>query len=209
MSKDVGSRLTEIADELRGIGTNGLRWAANEYDTARYNKVLSLAAELLSFADTREVAEIERTFRGDLDIRTPFVGVDAAVFDDAGRLLLVQRKDNNTWAMPGGAAGVGEAPSVVAVREVQEETGLRIEVTQLVGVYDSHLVGSPDPVHLYHLVFCCRKVGGELALTNETVGYGYFREDAIATLPLHRGHGLRITDAFKAYRGEVAGCVFQ
>lgn len=208
MEKDVGDRLVEIADELRAVGVNGLHWAASEYDKARYEKVVSLAAELLSMADARGAEELERMFRGDLGIRSPLVGVDAAVFDAEGRLLLVQRSDNARWCMPGGLADVGEPPSHVAEREAWEETGLRVEARRLIGVYDSRIVWSPDAVHLYHLLFMCEQVGGELTLTNETLAYGYFTEEEAMALPLHRGHGYRIPDAFKAYRGEIDGCRF-
>lgn len=209
MAKDQAGRLVEIADELRAVATNGLKWAATEYDEARYHKTMSLAAELLGMADTRGGEEIERIFRGDLGIRTPYVGVDGAVFDEAGRLLLIQRKDNETWAMPGGAADVGESPSAVAVREVWEETGLRVRAVRLVGVYDSRKVGSPDAVHLYHLVFMCERESGELMLTNETIAFDYFSEEEVAGLTLHRGHGVRIPDAFAMWRGEIGEAVFQ
>ena len=209
MAKDQTGRLVEIADELRAIATNGLKWTATEYDEARYHKTMSLAAELLSMVDRREAGEIEQVFRGDLEIRTPFVGVDGAVFNDEGKLLLIQRKDNGSWAMPGGAADVGEPPSGVAVREVWEETGLRVRAVRLVGVYDSRKVGSPDAVHLYHLVFLCEKESGELMLTNETLAFGYFSEEEVAGLTLHRGHGARIPDAFAMWRGEIGEAVFQ
>lgn len=208
MEKDAGSRLVEIADELRAVGVNGLHWTATEYDKARYEKVVSLAAELLSMADTRGADEIGRVFRGDLGVRSPMVGVDAAVFDAEGRLLLVQRSDNGRWCLPGGLAEVGEPPSHVAERETWEETGLRVVARSLVGVYDSRIVWSPDAVHLYHLLFICEQVGGELALTNETLAYGYFTEEEATALPLHRGHAYRIPSAFMAYRGALKGCHF-
>ena len=209
MKIDKGARLAEIADELRAIAVNGLHWASNDYDRARYDRALYLAAELLSMSDTRHISEIEEQFRGDLAVRTPFVGVDAAIFNDEGKILLVQRKDNGTWAMPGGAADVGEPPSAVAVREAWEETGLRVEPRKLVGVYDSRLVGSPDSVHLYHLVFLCEVIDGALTLTNETIAYGYFTREEIVSLPLHRGHGTRISDAFKFHMGETTRTGFQ
>lgn len=145
MSEDKGTRLAGIAEELRSIAVNGLHWAANDYDRARYDRSLQLAAELLSMSDSRQASEIEEQFRGDLAIRTPFVGVDAAIFNNEGRLLLIQRKDNGTWAMPGGAADVGEPPSAVAVREVWEETGLHVQPRSLVGVD-----GSPAMLEIAH-----------------------------------------------------------
>src|SRR5690349_10106015 len=129
MQEDLGTRLVEIADELRGVGQNGLFWAqkaGDEYGLARYEKVMHLAAEVMALADSRGAEEIERVFRGELGIRSPLVGVTAAVFDGEGRILLTQRKDNGKWCMPGGLADVGEPPSEVAVRETWEETGLRV-----------------------------------------------------------------------------------
>lgn len=208
MEHDTGTRMTQIADELRSIAVNGLNWSTNEYDKARYEHVLSLAAELLSMADTRTADEIEQEYRGDLQVRTPLVGVDAAIFDEVGHILLVQRIDNERWCMPGGLADVGERPSQVAERETWEETGLEVAAHRLVGVFDSRVTWTPTPVHLYHLLFICELVGGELALTNETLAYGYFTEEEAAALPLHRGHVYRIPVAFKAHRGEIEGCHF-
>jgi 8-oxo-dGTP pyrophosphatase MutT (NUDIX family) len=170
---------------------------------------MSLAAELMSMADTRDAQEIERVFRGDLGFRTPLVGVEAAVFNDEGKLLLVQRKDNGRWCMPGGAADVGESPATTAVREAWEETGLRVRAERLVGVYDSRQIWSQEGVHLYYLTFICRCVGGELALTHETSAFGYFSQPEALHLPLHHAHGYRITEAFRAFRGEVEQCIFQ
>jgi 8-oxo-dGTP pyrophosphatase MutT (NUDIX family) len=54
-----------------------------------------------------------------------FVGARGLVFDDAGRLLLIQRSDNHRWALPAGAMELGESITDCAVREVWEETGLK------------------------------------------------------------------------------------
>lgn len=208
MQKDTGTRIVEIADELQALASNGLHWASNEYDEARFHKVIALAAELLSMADSREAPEIEREFRGNLGIRTPLVGVCAAVFNEDGKILLVQRTDDQRWCMPGGAADVGEPPSAGAVRETWEETGLRVRATNLVGVYDSRLLWPRGAMHLYHLDFICEVTGGELQLTHETLAYGYFSEEEIAALPMHRAHGLRALNAFKFRRGEFTEAMF-
>ncbi|HYO51112.1 MAG TPA: NUDIX hydrolase N-terminal domain-containing protein [Chloroflexia bacterium] len=205
MSNEYTERLLRIADELRAIAVNGLHWAQNDYDRARYDKALSLAADLLSLTDTRDASEIESIFRGDMGLRTPFVGVDAAIFNSERKILLVQRADTQTWCMPGGMAEVGESPAQVAEREVWEETGLHVETRRLVGVFDSHVtLGWPaSPVHLYHVCFICERVGGNLTLTNETIAYGFFSEEEAASLALHRGHAFRIPCAFRVYRGET------
>ena len=47
-----------------------------------------------------------------------------AVRNDAGRLLLIHKVDNDLWALPGGGMDLGESIADAALREVAEETGL-------------------------------------------------------------------------------------
>ena len=67
--------------------------------------------------------------------------VTVAVRDQAGRILLVHKIDNDYWALPGGAVDLGESVADAALREVAEETGVLIELTGLVGIYT-------DPGHV-------------------------------------------------------------
>ena len=62
------------------------------------------------------------------------MSVQIAIIKD-GKILLQQREDFETWALPGGAIEAGETPAQAAVREAREETGLNVEITQLVGLY--------------------------------------------------------------------------
>ena len=65
--------------------------------------------------------------------------VGAIVRDDRGRLLMVRRgtaPGKGQWSIPGGRVEPGEGPAHAAVREVQEETGLRVAVTSLAGVVE-------------------------------------------------------------------------
>lgn len=63
------------------------------------------------------------------------------VLDDADRLLLLRRADNDLWTIPTGGIKKGETVTQCAVRECREETGLEVEVTGLVGVFS-------DPGHV-------------------------------------------------------------
>lgn len=101
------------------------------------------------------------------------IGVFAVVRDDAGRVLLGHRRDCDFWGLPGGGMEAGEAPWQAAVREVQEETGLTVEVERLSGVYSNLTRG--DLV----LSFACAVVGGALAASIETDRFGYFPVDAL------------------------------
>lgn len=63
------------------------------------------------------------------------------VVNPAGGILLQRRRDTGQWAIPGGKQELGETPSACAVRECEEETGVRARATGLLGVYS-------DPAHL-------------------------------------------------------------
>lgn len=52
------------------------------------------------------------------------VGACVLILNEKAQLLLQHRKDNKSWGLPGGAMELGESLEEVAVREMEEETGL-------------------------------------------------------------------------------------
>lgn len=91
--------------------------------------------------------------------------VTAAVSDAAGRILLIHKIDNGFRALPGGAMDFGESIRDAAVREVAEETGVRIEVTGLVGIYTDpgHVMAYDDGEvrQEFSVCFHARPISGE------------------------------------------------
>ena len=90
----------------------------------------------------------------------PKLVVVVLVEDEAGRLLYMQRDHEpqlGAWAWPSGFVDAGEDVREAARREVREETGIEVEVGELLGVWS----GGGDPVVL--LVWRARAVGGRLA----------------------------------------------
>ena len=57
------------------------------------------------------------------------------LLDDRGRLLLAQDAGSELWMTVGGAINPDETPADAAVRECWEETGLRVELTRILGVF--------------------------------------------------------------------------
>lgn len=186
-----------LADELRVIATAGMRWTAGDpYNHDRFERVRSASARLFAFTDTRPLDEVERTVFSQLTHLAPVPCGDAAVFDEEGRILLIQRADDELWAMPGGAFEMGETAAEGVAREALEEAGVVVEVTDLVGVYDSRLCGSRASVQLFQFVFLCRVTGWAEATTpQEVLEVGWFTEDDLP--PLSPGHTVRVPDAFR------------
>src|SRR5229473_7334772 len=106
--------------------------------------------------------------------------VTGLVFDrDDGRVLLVRHSNGGVWVAPGGAIDLDEAPQDAVVREVWEETGLRVEPIRLCGVFggpECHVkYANGDEVAYVMAVFECRRLGGELrADQEETLEARYF-----------------------------------
>ena len=130
------------------------------------------------------------------------LGCSAAIFDEEGRILLTKRADNGQWCMPGGGMDPGESVSEACEREVWEETGLRVRVTRLVGVYSysDQLVVYADgnKAQIVALHFQVEVIGGEPGLSNETTDIGYFTLDEIENLEMFARHKVRIVDTLAA-----------
>ncbi|HLL87737.1 MAG TPA: NUDIX domain-containing protein [Tepidisphaeraceae bacterium] len=71
-------------------------------------------------------------------------GVTALVFNDGGEVLLNRRTDNGRWAVIGGMVDPGEEPAVACAREVLEETGCRVVVERVSGVYLTPVITYPN-----------------------------------------------------------------
>ncbi len=131
------------------------------------------------------------------------LGCSATIFDERKRILLTRRADNGQWCLPGGALESGESAAEACEREVLEETGLRVRVTRLVGVYShpDQLVIYPDgnKAFIVALHFEAEVIGGELGLSNETTDFGYFTLDEMQDLEFLGRHKERILDTLGNY----------
>jgi 8-oxo-dGTP diphosphatase len=97
------------------------------------------------------------------------VFVAAVMFDEDKKILLVKStyKRFHLWGLPGGSLEYGEHPEKAVIREVLEETGLKICIERFL------LVNSwrPDRVGLYYL---CRIVDGTFHPSDEVSEFAYF-----------------------------------
>ncbi|GAA2468350.1 NUDIX domain-containing protein [Winogradskya humida] len=112
------------------------------------------------------------------------VGAHSIVRDDRGRILLIQRSDDLTWALPGGSTELGETLRDCAIREVQEEAGLIAHAVTPFGLYthardlNRNMFG-----HVYHSIALMCRVdsyeGTVERVTDESVDAAWFDVDAL------------------------------
>jgi 8-oxo-dGTP diphosphatase len=109
------------------------------------------------------------------------VGAVGAVFDDAGRVLVVEHmfRTDFPWGLPGGWIERGEDPRQTVAREIAEELGFTVEVGPLLLSEPVGLVPrSTHPRHL-GLAYCCRLTGGTGKPTSEVVSLQWLRPEEI------------------------------
>jgi ADP-ribose pyrophosphatase YjhB (NUDIX family) len=98
----------------------------------------------------------------------PFLGVGAIIFDDAGRLLLVERGGEplkGKWSLPGGIVETGELLKDAARREVLEETGLEVQPLDIFEVFERIMPDCEGRAEYHYVLvdYICRVTGGQLA----------------------------------------------
>ncbi|HEX2623372.1 MAG TPA: NUDIX domain-containing protein [Phototrophicaceae bacterium] len=130
------------------------------------------------------------------------VGCSAIIFDPAReKILLTRRTDNGRWCIPGGGMEAGESLIEACEREAWEETGLRVRVTRLIGVYSTpHRILEYSDGNRKQLVahsFEAEVLSGELTLNEEVSEFGYFTPEEIVGLDFMEHHRERLEDALK------------
>lgn len=124
------------------------------------------------------------------------VAVTAFVRDEAGRLLLIRRTDNDLYAIPGGALELGETLTQTVQREVMEETGIAVNVTGLIGVYSDpeHVVEFTDGEVRQEFSVCFRAepTGGDLRTSDESKEVLWVAPADLDALNIHPATRLRI-----------------
>lgn len=120
----------------------------------------------------------------------PLVGVAAAVFDDAGRVLLVQRgrpPRAGSWGLPGGLLDVGERLAEGAAREVREECGIEIAVGAIAGVFEPITYDAAGRIEYHYVVvdFWASYVRGAITASDDAAAVAWATLHELAAYQVH------------------------
>jgi 8-oxo-dGTP pyrophosphatase MutT (NUDIX family) len=116
------------------------------------------------------------------------LGTCIVIFDKNQRVVLEQRSDCGWWCLPGGRVDPGETVLATALREAEEETGLRVEPTSFLGLFSDprrRTVRYPDNGDIRQIIdatILAKPVGGHLSASSESLDVRWF---APGELPLN------------------------
>ena len=144
---------------------------------------------------------IQRTWhfaRGALGLlfHHPVTGTSIIPILPDGQIVLVRRRDNGLWSLPGGMVNWGEDIPTTIQRELAEETGLEVKkICRLVGVYSD-----PDRDPRVHSICVVveAEVQGEIQIqdTFEVLDVQAFPPEALPNGPLSHDHERQLKDYF-------------
>jgi len=92
-------------------------------------------------------------------------------------VLLIKRRDIPVWVLPGGGIDSGESPEAAACREMEEETGYKVDIVRKIAEY-SPKNRLAKLTHFYEV----KPREGFLKTGKETLDLGFF---SLTDLPGH------------------------
>ncbi len=133
-----------------------------------------------------------------MERRKPTLTVDVVILLGEGVVLIERKRPpfKGYWALPGGHVEYGETVEEAALREVLEETGLQVELLDLVGVYSEP---DRDPRGHYVTIAFLAKPRGEISLkaSGDSAKARIFKLSEIPWSRLAFDHSKILKDALK------------
>ena len=155
-----------------------------------------LALFSVAIQSTRSLWRFGQTVLGVI-FRHPVPGTSIIPILPDGRIVLIRRRDNGLWSLPGGMVDWGEDIPITVERELKEETGLDlVKITRLVGVYSQ-----PDRDPRIHSICVVveAEVKGNMSIqdTMEVTEIQAFSLDSIPDEPMSHDHAQQLKDYLK------------
>ena len=140
--------------------------------------------------------------------RAPAVGVGGVLVRD-GRVLLIRRGKEpllGRWVVPGGTVELGETLEEALVREMEEETGLRVEPVEVLAVFDRIQREGGRVVYHYVIVdYLCRWCSGDARAASDALEVAWASAEDLAAYDLPAKAMDVVRDAFRRAAALEAG----
>jgi ADP-ribose pyrophosphatase YjhB (NUDIX family) len=183
------------AREIFSLSQIGLTYNKNEFDIERYKRLQEISAEMIESQSKISKESALESFSMQAGYTTPKIDVRGAVVHE-GRILLIQERMDEKWAMPGGWADLGNAPASVAEREVWEESGYRVKAEKVVAVIDANRFEPMEFYHAFKIIFLCELLGGEPCTSHETMAVDFFDLNDLPPLSIYRTNEDMLQEVF-------------
>lgn len=180
--------LLNFIKRVKALSETGLLYTQNEYDIDRYEELKALSFNMLKKLTNEPVTNIKLVFNEVTDYPTPKIDVRGLVLNHQNELLLVKEKMDGKWTIPGGWCEIGLSPKENLIKEMEEETGLNVQIERLLALFDKkHHNHPPHPLYVYKLVFYCRANESQPMNPNyEIEDIGYFNIEKLPELSTDR-----------------------
>jgi len=183
------------AREIFSLSQSGLTYSGNQYDIERYKRLQEITAEIIANQSDISKETVLESFSMQAGYITPKIDVRAAVIRE-NKILLIQERADEKWAMPGGWADLGNAPASVAEREVWEESGFHVKAEKVVAVIDANRIQPMEFYHAYKIIFLCKLLEGEPHTSYETLAVDFFDPHNPPPLSSYRTNETMIQEVF-------------
>lgn len=195
------------AQRIQAIAQAGLEYSRDSYDRERFQQLRGLAVEIVSEYTGIGEERVADLFANESGYQTPKVDVRAVVQSD-GRLLFVKEADGK-WALPGGWAEPHLSLKENVAKEVLEESGMTVEVSEVIAILDrNRYLDDNYPYSVYKVFVGCRFLGGRFERNIETSAAQFFHEREVPELSVTRNTERQVEMCFEYINGKYDGVIF-
>ena len=167
------------ARELEAIAQAGLWYGRDPYDVERFGRIREMACDVMTRLSGLPLERLEGLFADEEGYQTPKLDTRAVIFDDEGRICLVNERQGG-WALPGGWLDQGQTAQSNAVKEAREEAGLEVVPSRVIALQEHNLHNEhPFAWGILKVFVMCEPVGGEFSENVETIERGFFSRDQL------------------------------
>jgi ADP-ribose pyrophosphatase YjhB (NUDIX family) len=186
------------AAQLQSIAQAGLTYGADKYDLDRYEKIRTIAVDILHEYTNIDHKKLRDLFASETGYQTPKVDIRASVISE-GKILMVKEKQDGRWSLPGGWADVNTSAGESAIRECAEEAGAVVVPKRILAI---HLANKRNilnfPYTVYKIFIECELTEFTFTENTETLEAGFFKPDNLPVLSSDRNTLEQVMMCFNA-----------